>query len=556
METSLFPLNENAAQAFSEIADYMQLKGENPFKIKSYVKAARALRVLETDLEELSLAGELRSIDGVGKSIADKLEMFIKSGTIPQLEALREEIPSGLIEVANVPGLGAKKTAQLHKELGVVDLVGFKEALDNNQVETLKGFSKKSQAKFLSLVEKALSAETTYIKSRLEEWAEQTKERLSDATGLSEIHLVGEARRKTPQASRLELLLVCTTPDETHRDIQQRFASTNNSMLVDEDALIFHHPAGCPIWLRFCRHNEVGAAMLRLTGPVDFAERVLEEAGSSEGEEKEIFRSAGLPYIEPEIRHRENVLKAKPTLLALEQVKGNLHAHTTSSDGQNTLEEMVDHAVSQGHSYFGVTDHSRSLVIANGLTIDRLLKQVQVVHALNESRSDIEIFAANETDILEDGLLDYPDEVLSQLDYVVGAVHSFFHLDRDLMTKRLLRGLSHPKVKILAHPTGRLLTKRDGYQADWEQVFAECAKHGVALEINSSPWRLDISEELLELAIASGCLLSINTDAHSLREFDYLRHGVDMARRAALDPDKVINTWKADRLKSWFELES
>lgn len=558
METSLFPLNESAAQAFSEISQYLELKGENPFKIKAYVKASRVLRTLETDLEELSLEGKLRSIDGVGKAIADKLEAFIKTGAIPQLEALKEEIPRGLVDVSNLPGLGSKKTVLLHKELGVSDLESFKAVLEAGKVEEVKGFSKKSQAKYLALVEKALSAETTFIKSRLEEWAEQTRERLADVTGVSRIEVVGEVRRKAPQSTRLELLLVCSELEAARQDVEQRFASTSSSMESKDGALIFVHPSGCPIWLRFAREDEAGNLQMRFTGPDDFVvsvEKKLAEGGAFPTEEA-LFQEAKVSFILPEIRHRKNVLKRQPTLLELSQIQGNLHAHTTYSDGQNTLEEMVQQAVDCGHSYFGVSDHSRSLVVANGLTEERLLEQIKEVSALNQRRSDIEIFASNETDILEDGSLDYSDDVLQKLDYVVVAVHSFFHLSKEAMTHRLLTGVSHPAARILAHPTGRLLTRRDGYSADWEQVFKRCAEKNVALEINSSPWRLDISEELLELAQECGCLIAINTDAHSLREFDYARHGVDMARRGGLEPDRVINTWGTERLKSWFKGEA
>ena len=558
METSLFPLNESAAQAFSEISQYLELKGENPFKIKAYVKASRVLRTLETDLEELSLEGKLRSIDGVGKAIADKLEAFIKTGTIPQLEALKQEIPRGLVDVSNLPGLGSKKTVLLHKELGVSDLESFKAVLEAGKVEEVKGFSKKSQAKYLALVEKALSAETTFIKSRLEEWAQQTRERLCDVAGVTRIEVVGEVRRKAPQSSRLELLLVCSDRDAARQDVEQRFASTSSNMESREGALIFDHPSGCPIWLRFASQEEAGNLLLRWTGPDQFVasvEKKLSQAVSFPTEEA-VFEAAKVPFVLPEIRHRKNVLKYRPVLLELSQIQGNLHAHTTYSDGQNSLEEMVQQAVDLGHSFFGVSDHSRSLVVANGLTEERLLEQVQEIRALNERRSDIEIFASNETDILEDGCLDYPDEVLQKLDYVVVAVHSFFHLSQEAMTQRLLAGVSHPAARILAHPTGRLLTRRDGYSADWEEVFKRCAERKVALEINSSPWRLDISEELLELAQECGCLIAINTDAHSLREFDYTRHGVDMARRGGLDPDRVVNTWDTERLKKWFKGEA
>lgn len=242
-------------------------------------------------------------------------------------------------------------------------------------------------------------------------------------------------------------------------------------------------------------------------------------------------------------------------VLSLEAIGGNLHAHTTASDGQNTLEEMVAEAVRRGHRFFGVTDHSRSLTVAGGLSIEALMRQVEDVRMLQQSRPEITILAANECDILEDGTLDYPDEILQQLDYAVAAVHSHFSLEPDKMTERICRAVKHPKVKILAHPTGRVITRRPGYQADWQRVFQACADQGVAVEINASPWRLDLSEDLLRQAIECGCPIAINTDAHSVAEFEVLTHGVDMGRRALLPTEVVINTWATDRLCSWLRGE-
>jgi DNA polymerase (family 10) len=280
----------------------------------------------------------------------------------------------------------------------------------------------------------------------------------------------------------------------------------------------------------------------------------LEETPWFGRDEQAMLEEVRLGHLVPEVRHRRDLWDSQRVdLLSLVQIQGNLHAHSTDSDGLSDLEEMAEEARRRGHSFYGVTDHSRSLVIANGLSIERLLAQNARLRALNQGAGDFTYLSGTECDILENGELDFPSEVLDQLDYVVAAVHSYFHHDSATMTERIIKGVSgHPKVKVLAHPTGRLLTRRDGYTADWKRVFAECAARDVAVEINSNPWRLDISEELLDLANEEGCLIAINTDAHSLAEFENHRHGVDMARRGALRPDRVINTWPVERLKSWF----
>lgn len=552
--------NESAAQAFSEIADLLEIKGENPFKIKAYLKASRVLRELEDDLEVVRAEGRLRSIPGVGKAIADKLEAFLQTGSIPQLEELREEIPAGLVDIAGLPGLGAKKTAQLHKELSVQDLAGLHSALLEGKVEQLKGFSKKSQAKILAAVEKALNTEPRFIKSRLEKWGKQVLESLAGLPGTAGAKLVGSVRRKCPSGERVEILLHCHDLGIAEKELQQRLGQGGGEFQQVGGCFLLQHPGGAVVSISLGEHRSAGWNCLRLTGPESFVESVRRKSGGRNPEQLEaeseeaLFTALELTPVLPELRHREDCWAvSEDQLLTEQQLRGNLHAHTTYSDGQNTIVEMVQKAISSGHEYFGVSDHSRSLVVAGGLTEEKLGEQLSEILALREQHPDFRIWASSEVDILEDGSLDYPDQVLEKLDYVVAAVHSFFHLTPEAMTRRLLKGLSHPKVRILAHPTGRLLTRRDGYQADWDSVFQKCAELRVAVEINSSPWRLDLSEELLDRAVAAGCLVAINTDAHSLDEFDSVRHGVDMARRSAVPPKRIVNTWGEQQLREWFQ---
>lgn len=565
---SLFSLNERAAQAFNEIGEYLELAGGDKFKVRAYFKASSVLRQLEADLEELAQSRQLQKIPGVGKAIAEKLEHFVSHGTIPMLEELRAQIPPGLVAISGLPGLGPKKTSQLNKELSIGDLSDLRLALLEGKVAELKGFTAKSQQKLLDEVEKALSRTTTYIKARLEDWAEQTRERLRDLPGLMEIHIVGELRRKTPESDVLELLLVCLDPAATRAALNGRLSQENVPYLEEErifggdrplPVIELAHPSGCPMRLVITGTDHAAWDLLVLTGPQDFVDHVASKLDSTPWEgltEHDLLQEVGLAGLVPEIRHRKELWSQEMIeLLSLVQVQGNLHAHSTDSDGLSDLEEMAAEARRRGHSFYGVTDHSRSLVIANGLTPDRLLAQNARIAGLNAEVGDFVLFSGTECDILEDGTLDYPAEILDRLDYVVAAVHSFFHLDTEAMTERILRGLSaHPKVKVLAHPTGRLLTRREGYTADWKRVFELCAARQIAVEINSNPWRLDLSEDLLDLALAEGCLIAINTDAHSLGEFDNHRHGVDMARRGAVPPARVVNTWSAEKLQEWFSL--
>lgn len=567
--SSLFSLNERAAQAFVEIAEYMELAGENKFKIKAYVKASSVLRQLTDDLADLSESGKLLSIPGVGKAIAEKIEHFLAHGTIPLLEELRAQIPPGLVDISGLPGLGPKKTSQLNKELGISDLVELRQALLDGKVAELKGFNAKSAARLSDDVERALSRVPTYIKGRIEQWAEQTEDRLRGLPGLLQIHHTGLLRRRSPEPTTLDLLLVSMDPRKTRTALVGRLNEENVVHVEDEvvidgrpfPVLTLAHPSGCPMRLSVTGTEYAAWDLLTLTGPQEFVDHLaqkLDEVPWSGANELDLLDELKRSHLVPEIRHRRELWdSAGVPLLSLVQVQGNLHAHSTDSDGLSDLEDMAEEAKRRGHSFYGVTDHSRSLVIANGLTVERLLAQNQRIAAWNAGSGDFTLLSGSECDILENGELDYPAEVLDKLDYVVAAVHSFFHMPPEAMTERILKGLSgHPKVKILAHPTGRLLTRREGYSADWKRVFGHCAAKEIAVEINSNPWRLDISEELLDLALAEGCLIAINTDAHSLAEFENHRHGVDMARRGAVPPDRVVNTWSVERLREWFGSET
>lgn len=548
-KTSLFSYNELAIAALDETARYLKLNGENHFKIRAYTKASTAIAGLLEPIESIRERGELQSIPGIGKGIAEQIESLIEHGVTPELKALKEKTPPGLLAVSSVPGLGPKKTLLLFEELQIASLEDLVAACRDGRVAELKGFSKRSQEKLLSGAEDLLGSVVTYHKDLLEEWGERTVERLTELVEVEAAEVVGDVRRLTATTDRVEVLLTCLDPSSVRTDL---FDTLDAEQVAE--SLVTAHPSGCPIWIHFCSAADRGQMTLRHTGPAEFVKAAEERFEVKEAaNEKALFEANGVSYILPELRERRDAWGETPTLLEVEQMRGNLHTHSTWSDGRNTLREMIDRAVESEHEYYGITDHSPAVTVANGLSVERLLQQADEVRELRTRYSQIALLHGSECDILEKGDLDYPDEILDKLDFVVAAIHSYFQLDRDAQTERMLRGVSHPAVRILAHPTGRLLTRREGYDADWEAVFRRCAERKVAVEINASPWRLDLSDELLDLAVGLGCLVSINTDAHSLGEFENVRHGVDMARRAALDPDLVVNTWSLERLTRWFK---
>ncbi len=549
---SLFSLNQRAAQALLEQADLMDLQGESPFKSRAHRKVASLMEGLERPYSEHLTRGTLTELPGIGKAIAEKLTDFVETGTWPQLEESRREIPAGLLQITALPGLGVKKTLQLHRELEISTLQDLHLALEQGRVQGLKGFTERVCSKLAGEVERRLTERPLFRKDSLERWAEQLEGRLER---YGRVELVGRLRRSAPLVGELELLLLCPDP----ADVKERILVELPEMVETEPSVLRSlHPSGCPVLLRLGPLERAGLELMRAIGPAEFAQAV-EDRMQDRGEglpledEANLFAALGLEWVSPEFREQERFWWAPPAgVLELSDLRGNLHAHTTASDGRNTLEEMVAEAARRGHSYFGLSDHSRSLGVAGGLSIEELLGQVATVRALRQAGGPVWVFASNEVDILSDGELDYPDEVLGELDYVVAAVHSHFQQDAQTMTERLRRAVAHPRVKILAHPSGRVITRREGYSADWEAVFEACAEHAVAVEINASPWRLDASDELLEAALTKGCYIAINTDAHSVGEFEVARHGVDMARRVGLSPERVINCWPLERLQAWF----
>lgn len=553
---SLFSLEERTASAFREYASYLELQGESSFKIKAYLKAAKSVSVLDLELAHFAEQGTVESIPGIGKALAEKISQLYRNGSIRQLEVFRDDYGPGLLEVMSLPGLGAKKTLFLHSELGVRDLDSFAEALRSGSVASLKGFSVKSQEKLLAAVECKLQEPKVYLKSHLEDWAQTLSSTALSWPEVSAVKTVGTVRRLCPVGERLELLL-CSPSIE---DLKLRLSHLGGDALdsADQSMVKFLHPSGCPIWFHLCPEFPSARTLVRLTGPSEYWERVRAELGELSDEnlsdEAPWLSTLDLPYLPPELRHREELWTTGLSReLHFADMGGSFHNHTTASDGSHSILEMSQAAKELGHRFLGISDHSRSLTIAGGLSEEELLAQNEDISQLREETHFLGLFSSTECDILADGSLDYPPDTLARLDYVVVAVHSHFQQSKSDMTARLLRGIDSSKVRILAHPTGRILTGRAGYEADWETVFTKCRELKVAVEINASPWRLDVSEELLDLAVELGCLLAVSPDAHSMQELRLLRHGYDMLLRSKAQPEQIVNLWSLADLRAWFE---
>ena len=553
---SLFSLEERVSSAFLEFAQYLELKGESSFKVRAYRKAIKAISALDEDLSSVASRGAVESISGVGKALAEKIDQMYKTGRIRQLDVLRQEYGAGMLDVMSLSGLGAKKTLFLNQELGVTDLLSLTEQLRSGAVANLKGFSSKSEQRLLREAEWEFSTPRAYLKSHLEKWGTALVSAFQTWPEVSDAVVVGAVRRLCPTSDKLELLL---TTDSTQK-VQSRLESLGARAIAGSSSkrLGIVHPSGCPVHLYLCSKEEASASLLELTGPPRYwahlQKAIRGPADDLHGDETEQTGPREPATLPPELRHRSELWTSGwKRDFGLSDLGGSFHNHTTASDGANSLQEMAEAALGLGHRFLGISDHSRSLTVAGGLTEEELLAQVREIDELRERISALQLFRSNECDILADGSLDYGHEVLSQLDYVVVAVHSHFQQSKGVMTNRLLVALDHPNVRILAHPTGRILTKRQGYDADWNAIFTKCQENRIAVEINASPWRLDVSEELLDFAIEKGCLLAISPDAHSIEELALLRHGFDMLLRSKARKNQIVNLWSLADLETWFE---
>ncbi|MBI3928283.1 MAG: DNA polymerase/3'-5' exonuclease PolX [Armatimonadetes bacterium] len=568
--------NQRAAQIFTEIAEFLELKGENPFKIRAYQRAARAFNGMDRSLAELHASGELLSVPGVGKNIADKVAQLLDEGRVELHERLAAEFPPQLLDLMDIPGLGPKKAATLYRELRISSVPELEQALREGRIRALKGFGARSETNLLEGIRRHKTADRRLPLGRARDLAADLAERLTGVPGVERVVAAGSVRRWRETAGDLDLLCQVQGSPE---GVIERFCG-----LVPGDQVSARGDTRCSLRLgdgfqvdlRIVPGESFGAALQYFTGSKDHnvalrnrAEKLgykLNEYGlfdrdgkSVAGETEEgVYQALGMPFIPPEIRETGQEIAlalegALPDLIRPDQVQGNLHTHSTWSDGSDPLGGLAGEALRRGYEYLAVTDHSRSLAIANGLTPERLLEQCREIDALNSGLEGLVLLKGTECDILGDGSLDFPDELLSQLDLVVASVHSGFQMPAQEMTRRILRAIENPHVDILAHPTGRRLGRRPAYEADWEVIFQAAARTGTALEVNGSPRRLDLSDSMARRASQHGVRIAIGTDAHSLREFEHIQLGVGVARRAWVTGVQVINTWPLSQLKGWLE---
>ena len=565
--------NFELARLFYEMATLLEVRNESVFRVRAYQRAAQMLESLTEDIAAVAARGGLQKLPGIGKDLAVRVEEFLHTGRIDQLEAMRRDVPPCFLTLLEIRGLGPRTAKLLWDRLGVDSVERLEELCRTKEILNVAGIREKTCENILKGIAIWRAGRTRTLLPAARAVAEQVASALRAHGGVERLEVAGSLRRMRETVKDVDILVTSTEPARVIETLTS-LPSVTEVIARGDTKVSVRHQDGLQVDLRVVEPSAFGAALQYFTGSKDHNVRVRElakrrgltisEYGVFEeksgkrvaGEtEDEVYAAVGLPWIPPELRENTGEIDAArngglPELITADRIRGDLHAHTDWSDGHITLEKLVTAAEDRGYEYIAVSDHSRSDTIAGGLSIDELRAQIQQIRQLQASHR-IRILAASECAILADGTMDFPDEVLDELDLVLAAVHSRFKQTREEMTTRIVRALGHPKVHILAHPTGRRLGSRDPYDVDMEAVFAAARQHGKALEINASPERLDLADVHARRAAELGIPIAINTDTHYLNNFDNLALGVAVARRAWIGPSQVLNARPLAELVGW-----
>ncbi len=528
--------NDEVCDALELTGKLMELHGENPFKTKAYGNAAYKLGKLRCDFEGKA-PSDIEAIEGIGKGISAKIIELLENGTTKELQALLEKTPPGIIDMMGVKGLGVKKVGQLWQELSIESIGELLYACNENRLVSLKGFGEKTQTGIRESIEFKLANTQKHHYATIEVLLKPLLAALQTQSGLL-VEPVGQVRRKSEVIDRIDILVSAAKTMDT-AEIESKIPLAIN----------YH----------VCNADEFYYQLAALTATPEHLQQVKFDMLTSKHfvSEEELYKTLGLPFMEPEIReglHEVELARQGklPKLIELSDLKGILHNHTTYSDGVHTLKEMGDYCQSLGYEYLGICDHSRSAGYAGGLNIDRVLAQQQEIDALNTNYSNFKILKGIESDILSDGSLDYPVDVLKTFDFIVASVHSNLKMDEQRATERLLKAIENPYTSILGHPTGRLLLARPGYPIDHKKIIDACAANKVSVELNAHPYRLDIDWRWIYYCLEKNVLVSINPDAHHKEGFHDMYYGVCAARKGLLSKEFCLNALGLDDLMKVF----
>jgi DNA polymerase (family 10) len=566
-------LNQQIARIFNEMADLLEIKGENVFRIRAYRRAAQNIDGLPKDVSQMT-EEELLAIPGIGQDLAGKIRHYIETGKIDAYDELKREVPEGLTVLLSVPSLGPKTAKLLHERLKIRNIDDLERLARGHKLSDLPGIKHKTEENILKGIEMLRRGKESLPIGRVLPTANELLSQLQRHAPVRKLSLAGSLRRWKETVRDIDILATSGEPEKVMsafvhlpvvKEILMR-GPTKSSVVIVE---------GIQVDLRVVEEESFGAALAYFTGSKTHNIRLREMAvraglkineygifrekdGKRLGGEREedVYRLLGLPYIQPELREDTGEIEAAmenrlPKLLELEDIRGDLHVHTSRSDGSHTLDELVKAAREKGYEYIAITDHTKGLGVARGLNEEKIIEELREIKAMNKRLKAFRLLTGAEVDIRSDYTLDLPDDILKQLDVVVASVHSGFKQSREQITKRLISAIRNPYVTVIAHPTGRLIGERDAYEVDMEQVFAAAKETGKAIEINAYPLRLDINDIHAKRAKEMRIPILINTDTHVINQFDYMTYGVSIGRRGWLEKDDVRNTLNTRNLLKW-----
>jgi len=561
--------NIEVAWLFSEMADLLELKGENPYKVKAYRKAAQILKKVPDDLEILKQKNKLNTIEGIGAGLAEKIKEILETGQMQELNLLRKEIPAGLRDILSISGVGPKLARTFWQKLNITSLAELEAAAKSKKLRELPHVGPRTELNIKREIQILRSMGREIPLTIAIPLLDSLINSLKLQKNIIKIIPVGSMRRKRDAVGDLDLLIVSDNPSKTI-DFIEKLPEFREKLEGSYNYCSFLVGNGVKVDAWFVSPEQYPLAKFYLTGNKDHVRKVfmlLKQKGYTcrdyhlfkQGDyvfltgEEQIYELAGMPFIAPELRENKGEIEAAlsghlPDLVATKDVLGDLHIHSNYSDGINSIEELVGRAIKKGYQYIAICDHSKSLGIANGLNVDKLIEQNAEIKRINDRLKDFTVLSGVEVDILADGKLDYPDEVLAKLDLVVASIHSGFKQSKEKMTERIISAMRNKHVDIIGHPTGRIIGRRPAYEIDLDKLFITARETGTILEINSSLDRLDLKDEYVRKAKEMNISLAINTDAHDLAGLDKMVFGVATARRGWLTKQDVVNTLPVKKL--------
>lgn len=574
--------NKKIASIFEEMADIFDIKGDSVFKINAYRKAALVISNFPYDLRDVVAKDpqQLENIPGIGKGLKDKIIELVNTGKCEEHDELRKAIPKGLLELLEIRGIGPKKVKALYLHLKVQSINDLKEACEKHKVKDLPGMGEKTENEILKAIqEHAYFSTKRHIISEAMQEAKRIISYMEKCDDVKRIEYAGSLRRRQETIGDIDILVTVKNPKKSSDTVMTHFNSYKEILTIlskgdTKSSVVLQ--SGIQVDLRVIDDESFGAALHYFTGSKDHNIKMrdlakkkglkISEYGVFKGEkmisgktEEEVFKSVGLPYIIPEIRYNngeiEYGLKNKkfPEFIELKDMKGDLHNHSTYSDGKASIEEMAEAFIAKGYEYFAITDHSSIMAIVNGMSTKDIQRQWKEIDELNKKlKGKIKILKGCEVDILKDGSLDFSDDVLKELDIVVISAHMYGTLGYDAQTERIITAIENPYAKILGHPTGRLINKRAPMEFDMEKVIEACVQNNVAIEINSNPLRLDLPDRFIKIARDKGAKFVIDTDSHSVEQPDFMEYGVFNARRGWLTKEDVLNTKSFSKFDTYF----